>query len=155
MRSDHDPALAPRPPGLMQKFARYQSLRFILVGVLNTAFSYGMYAGFVFIGIDYKLANFFSLMLGILFSLKTQGHLVFKNTSNRLLGRFIIGWVAIYLCVIVFIGRLIALGLDAYSAGALALPVSVALSFVVQKFFVFRKSIPLQRGIQEGPGIDQ
>lgn len=141
MRSDRDPLLVPRTPSLLQKFAHYQSLRFILVGVLNTAFSYGMYAGFVFLGVDYRGANFLSLMLGILFSFKTQGRLVFKNTNNRLFGRFIIGWVGIYLCVIVFIGRLIALGLDAYSAGALALPVSVALSFVVQKFFVFRRPV--------------
>lgn len=115
-----------------------QMLRFILVGVLNTGFSYSIYAVGVYLGMRYQVANLVSLVIGILFSFKTQGLLVFGNSSNRLLGRFIISWTVIYLCVIGLIGRLLALGIDPYTAGALSLPVSVALSYVVQKFFVFR-----------------
>ena len=115
-----------------------QMLRFILVGVLNTGFSYSIYALCVYLGLRYQVANLVSLVIGILFSFKTQGLLVFGNSSNRLLGRFIISWTVIYLCVIGLIGRLLALGIDPYTAGALSLPVSVALSYVGQKFFVFR-----------------
>ncbi len=114
-------------------------IRFVLVGVLNTTFSYLIYAALLFFGLGYQLANLFTLVVGILFSFKTQGHLVFNNSDNRLLGRFIVSWVLIYCCVIIFIGRIIGLGFDAYAAGALALPFSMTLSYLAQKYFVFRQ----------------
>ena len=124
-------------------FAKAQTLhivRFLVVGMFNTAFSYAIYAGFLFIGFGYQLANLMALVMGILFSFKTQGHLVFKNTDNRFFGRFLVSWVLIYLCTIALIGRIIALGFNPYWAGALALPFSVALSYLTQKYFVFRTS---------------
>ena len=117
-----------------------RGIRFILVGILNTSFSYLIYALMLFIGFGYQLANLITVAIGILFSFKTQGHLVFNNPDNRLLGRFVLSWVLIYVCVIVLIGRIIAIGFDAYSAGALALPFSVTLSYLAQKYFVFRQS---------------
>ena len=117
-----------------------QAIRFVLVGVVNTTFSYLIYAGLLFVGLGYQLANLLALIVGILFSFKTLGHLVFRNTANRLLGRFVVSWAAIYVCVIFLIGRIMALGFDAYAAGALALPFSVGLSYLSQKYFVFRQT---------------
>lgn len=116
-----------------------QGLRFVLVGVLNTAFSYSIYAALLFVGLGYQSANFLALVVGILFSFKTQGHFVFFNPDNRRLGRFVLSWAVIYLCTIAVIGQIIGLGFDPYSAGALSLPFSVALSYLLQKYFVFRK----------------
>ena len=115
-------------------------VRFAVVGVLNTGFSYLIYATLLFVGFGYQLANFLALVLGILFSFKTQGRFVFQNSDNRLLGRFVLSWAFIYLCTITLIGRIIDFGFDAYSAGALALPFSVACSYLAQKYFVFRQS---------------
>ena len=115
-------------------------MRFALVGTLNTGFSYLIYAGFIFAGLGYQLANLLSLCIGILFSFKTQGHFVFNNRDNRLLGRFIVSWIGIYFCVIFIIGQIISFGFNAYSAGALTLPFSVILSYLAQKYFVFRSS---------------
>lgn len=122
------------------------AVRFIVVGILNTSVSYLIYALLLSVGVSYQIANLSALVIGILFSFKTQGHLVFNNRNNRLLGRFILSWVLIYICVILLIGRIIDFGLDAYTAGALALPFSAVLSYVVQKYFVFRGSAqPTQR----------
>ena len=41
-------------------------MRFVLVGVLNTAFSYLIYALLLFIGLGYQLANLSALVIGIL-----------------------------------------------------------------------------------------
>lgn len=117
-----------------------QAVRFIFVGVLNTGFSYLIYAVMLFVGLSYQLANLIALLTGILFSFKTQGHFVFNNTSNKLIGKFVIGWVLIYLANISFIGWLITFGFDAYWAGAMALPLSVTLSYLIQRFFVFRQT---------------
>lgn len=121
-----------------QRSARRQLVRFIVVGILNTSVSYALYSGFLFAGFGFRLANFLSLILGIVLSFKTQGHLVFNNTRNHLFGRFLLCWGIIYLCVIACIGRMMALGLNAYTAGALTLPISVALSYLTQKYIVFR-----------------
>jgi putative flippase GtrA len=120
------------------------AIRFVLVGTLNTAFSYLIYAGLLFAGLDYKIANLLTLILGVLFSFKTQGHLVFNNPDNRLLGRFVLSWAFIYVCVTAVIGKIINFGFDAYWAGALALPFSVVLSYLAQRYFVFRK-LPIEK----------
>lgn len=114
-----------------------QFFRFVAIGIVNTAFSYGIYAIFLFIGLNYAVANLLALLVGILFSFKTQGRFVFRNSDNRLFGRFLLSWAAIYLVAIFIIGQLISYGLNAYVAGALALPFTTALSYFSQKYFVF------------------
>lgn len=111
------------------------------MGGVNTAFSYAFYALFLFLGFGYAIANLMALMLGILFSFKTQGRFVFNNSDNRRFGRFVLTWVVIYLATIALIGQFIALGLNAYAAGALALPFSTGLSYLSQKYFVFRVAL--------------
>lgn len=123
---------------LVEKAKALHVVRFLIVGTINTSFSYLIYASLLYVGLGYQLANFWAMVMGILFSFKTQGYFVFNNSNNRLLGRFLISWTLIYLCTIILIGWIMALGFDAYSAGALALPFSVALSYLVQKYFVFR-----------------
>jgi putative flippase GtrA len=127
-------AAAVRPRGLL----RHRFIRFLLVGTVNTGFSYLVYAIFLFIGLHFALANLLALIFGILFSFHTQGHLVFDNTDRRLLGRFVLAWVVIYLANLCIIAGFVALGCGAYLAGALTLPFSTGLSYVVLKRFVFR-----------------
>ena len=114
-------------------------VRFGAIGVVNTAFSYAIYSALIYVGCNYALANLIALMLGILFSLKTQGALVFKSTENRRIFRFVFAWSLIYLCNILLISKFIDLGFSAYASGALALPFSTVLSYFAQKFFVFRR----------------
>lgn len=114
-------------------------VRFGVVGVVNTAFSYGVYAALIFVGCNYALANLVAVVLGILFSFKTQGTLVFRSTDNRRIVRFVFAWTLIYLCNIVLIAKFIDLGLSAYASGALAIPFYTVLSYFAQKYFVFRR----------------
>jgi putative flippase GtrA len=112
-------------------------IRFVLVGVLNTGFSYLIYAVLLFVGLGYQLANFFALVVGIVFSFKTQGTFVFNNTARGLFFRFAICWLLIYLCNIGFIRQMLIFGLDAYEAGALAIAPIAVLSYLLQKYLVF------------------
>ena len=57
--------------------------QFVLVGILNTAFGYGCFALFIYLGLHYTIAVLLGTCLGILFNFKTLGHLVFKNKQNR------------------------------------------------------------------------
>ncbi len=112
--------------------------KFVLVGLLNTAFSYAIYVALVFVGMNFALANLTALVIGIGFSFKTQGILVFNNVENRRLLRFILVWLVLYLFGILMISLFISLGFDSYASGALAIPFTTVLSYVAQRFFVFR-----------------
>ncbi len=114
-----------------------QAGRFVVVGLFNTAFSYAIYAVFLRLGLGYALANFLALVLSILVGFKLQGSLVFRNSDNRRLFRFVVAWALIYGFNIFVIARFLAMGFDAYASGALALPFTTVLSYLLQKFFVF------------------
>lgn len=114
-----------------------QFVRFLLVGIVNTGFSYSVYALLLFLTWPYALANLGAALLGILFSFGTQGRLVFGNRDLRLIGRFAACWLVIYGFNVALIASFIHFGLDAYVAGALALAPVVLASFLVQKFLVF------------------
>jgi putative flippase GtrA len=114
-----------------------QFVRFVAVGVLNTSFSFGIYVLLVFAGMPYVLANLLALIVGVLFSFRTQGQWVFRQTGWSRLKRFVPVWGLIYLVNIALIGLLMRRGLDAYAAGFAALPVVVLLSYWLQKRWVF------------------
>lgn len=116
-----------------------QLVRFVLVGIVNTGFSYAIYAVLLYLGLGYAIANLIALLVGILFSFKTQGILVFNNSDNRRLLRFILAWTFIYSINIFIIRRFVAMGLNPYAGGALALPFTILLSYLAQKYFVFRQ----------------
>lgn len=126
----------------MRKILSFQFVRFLLVGGLNTSFSYAVYAALLFMGLNYVMANLGSLVLGILFSFHSQGRLVFGNRDGQLIFRFAAVWCLIFLINILLISILIHAGLSAYWAGALAMVPITVISYFVQKFLVFGTSHP-------------
>jgi len=128
-----------RPENLLRKTLDRQIVRFLAVGLLNTGFSYSVYAFFVWIGLSYIVANLLSLLAGIAFSFRTQGKLVFGNPDARLFGKYVAVWLLIFLVNIGCIRVALGLGANAYLAGALALAPTIVLSYVLQKFVVFRR----------------
>jgi putative flippase GtrA len=119
-------------------------LRFLVVGVVSTAFSYGVYALLLFAGLHYAAANLGALVAAVPFGFKLQGRFVFDSTDNRLLGRFACAWVCIYAVNVLFIRQMIHAGFGGYMAGALAIPAIATLSYGVQRFFVFRRRQTVQ-----------
>lgn len=116
---------------------RHRWLRFLVTGGINTGFSYGVYALLVFMGLNYAISNLCSLVLGILFSFRTQSALVFNSSGQGLFWRYVGVWTVLYFSNIVMIGGLIRLGANAYTAGAIAIVPTAVLSFFLQKYFVF------------------
>ena len=121
----------------MNRLLNSQIVRFVLVGGMNTAFSYCVYAVLLFAGLPYALASFLALLVGIVFSFHTQGTFVFGNRDRRRILRFVLAWLVIYGFNISLIGLMLHFGLNAYWAGAVALVPVVMFSYVVQKVFVF------------------
>jgi acetyltransferase-like isoleucine patch superfamily enzyme len=123
----------------MHKLINTQLAKYAIIGTGNTAFSYSIYAAGIYIGLNYKTASLVGLLIGILFSFKTQGIFVFKNSDNNLIFKFIANWIILYLCMILFIKAFIDLGFSQYLAGIISLVPSTLLSFLSQKYFVFSK----------------
>ena len=118
-------------------FLRHQFLRFVLVGIGNSAFSYGAYAALLFIGLEYRVASLLALVLGIAVSFTTQGTVVFRNATRITLVKFVIAWVILYLINISLIALLMRFSLSAYLAGAVATVPVTLISYFVLKFAVF------------------
>ena len=115
----------------------HRVVRFLVVGSVNTLFSYAVYAGFLFGGLSYVYANFLALVAGIIFSFRTQGAFVFGNRNKSLFGRFVLCWTLIYLANIFLINEMMQLGFTAYVSGAMAIPLITVISYYAQKRFVF------------------
>ena len=113
-------------------------MSYLIVGLANTALSYALYAFFLSLGAEYRLANLAALVISIFTGFKLQGTYVFGNGSNRLIFRYIALWAMLYWSNITLIGLLKERGFNSYLAGAIALVPIVALSFVLQKYVVFR-----------------
>ena len=126
-------------------FIRHQFLRYLLVGVGNTAFSYGTYAALLLVGLDYRIASLLALVLGIAFSFITQGAVVFRNATSVTLVKFVVAWSLIYIFNIWVIALLMRVSMSAYLAGAVAIVPVTLISYVILKFAVFGRRVPARR----------
>ena len=122
---------------MMRRLLGFEFVRFLLVGLLNTGVSYAVYALFLYLGLTYVLANLMALLLGIVFSFRTQSALVFRRRNPRLIVRFAACWLMIFGLNIGLITLLMRTGLDPYTAGALALLPVTLISYFMQRIFVF------------------
>ena len=120
---------------------KIRSVRFILVGGVNTAFSYCVYSFFLFFGANYAVANLLAMIMGIFFSFHTQGFFVFQNKEKNLFHRYFFSWVAIYMANIYMIKKLMEFGFNSYISGALTIVPIGIFSYCIHKFFVFRRAV--------------
>jgi putative flippase GtrA len=112
-------------------------LSFLMVGALNTAFGYSCFSLLVFTGIHRSLALFLTTVLGIMFNFKTTGRLVFRSDDNSRIIRFIAVYGVVYLINLAVLEVLVRIGISVYLAGALLLLPSAAITFLLQRSFVF------------------
>lgn len=115
-----------------------QFLRFLAVGLLNTAFGYAVYAIAIFASLNPALALACATVCGVVFNFFTTGRLVFRNKAASLFPRFVIGYGVVYLVNVSLLYLLTGWGLGPLLAQALALPPTVVFTFVLMKLIVFR-----------------
>jgi putative flippase GtrA len=121
--------------------ARKQFITFLLVGVLNTFFGYSVYALFIFFGLHYSIAVLLSTCIGVLFNFNTIGKLVFKNSNNKLLIKFILVYALLYFLNVSLIKMLNHYSDNLYLIGLVAVFPMAMLAFMLNKLFVFRNSV--------------
>lgn len=116
-----------------------QIINFILIGILNTAFGYAMYAIFIGLGFHYIWAVIFSTIIGIIFNFKTIGKYVFNSHDNSLIIKFFAVYGVVFVVNISIIKLFKIYGYNDYIAGVFALIPSAGVSFVLNKYFVFKR----------------
>jgi len=136
-----------------------QFLRFSVVGVVNTAFGYGIYGLLLWLGVSLPLSLLGATVLGILFNFLTTGHLVFRDFAWDRLPRFIAAYGLMWMLGTVVISRVARLApyawlaarvdlleqwshawtqlaLEQFTAGVLVMPASTLLTYLLLRFFV-------------------
>lgn len=112
--------------------------RFIFVGIINTIFGYAVYALLIYLHFHYVWAALLSTIVGTLFNFKTTGKIVFNNSRNHLLLKFIMVYALVYILNITIIRIVTSFYSNQYLGGALALLVAVPVAFILNKEFVFK-----------------
>jgi putative flippase GtrA len=116
---------------------RWRFTRFLVVGLMNTAFGYGVFAVLLLAGLQYALAAFLSTVAGVLFNFKSYGALVFGKHDNRLLLRFIAVYAVCYGINLVPLAWAERHGISLLVTGAvIALPMA-AIAFLLNRRFVY------------------
>ena len=111
--------------------------KFLIVGFINTLFSYFLYVLFVAIGLIANVALLFQYIFGVLWNFKTTGTIVFQNKNNKLIFKFVASYVFTFLINSVLLKILINFVNDYLAQAILIIPIAL-LSFVILKYWVFK-----------------
>jgi putative flippase GtrA len=115
-------------------------IRFVFVGVVNTAFGYSLFSLFLFLGFLYPVAIFFSTIIGIAFNYQTIGRYVFRHRGKSKLLQFFGVYLIVYALNVYGIWQLELFGIDnKYISGALLILPMALISFILNKKVVFRE----------------
>ena len=113
-------------------------VKFIFVGVLNTAFGYMAYALLLFLGLHYTLAVVLSTIAGVLFNFKTTGTIVFKNNNNKLIFKFVAVYAITTTLGIIILRMAELAGINLYLAGLVSTGLCAIIAFLLNKNWVFK-----------------
>jgi putative flippase GtrA len=112
-------------------------LRFLVAGVLNTAFGYGLYAGLLWLGLDRYAAQAIGYVLGTGFNYLTYSRGVFRDAGPAKL-RFALSYAGNYLINLAGLRLASQFIADPYLAGAATTFAVVVLNYLVLRRLVFR-----------------
>jgi putative flippase GtrA len=117
---------------------------FNLIGLVNTLFTYGIYSLLVFLGTGYRLALLLEYCVGMTVSFFLNKKFTFHHTQKARAG-MLFSMAASYICVFLINLSLLVILVEkflvnTYVGQLIALAVSVGLSFLAQKYVVFRKN---------------
>ena len=131
---------------LIRRLLDYKPVRFVLVGGVNTVFGYGIFAAIYLLTHHRIRALVAATVLGVTFNYFTTGRLVFANKGAGAIIRFALVYAVLFLINIPLLEVLVGIGLPTLVAQAVALPAMVTLSYLINRYWVFRT-----RGSQAAP----
>jgi putative flippase GtrA len=121
-------------------------VKFVTVGLLNTAFGYSVFALIELTSASTGAAIVGANVIGMLFNYLTYGRLIFSDRGFRTLLPFAAGYAVILLANFLIVAALIRLCVAALPAQAIAMPWLILLSYLINRLVVFRAREPEQSG---------
>jgi len=122
----------------VNKIFSHEVVRFLLVGMLNTAIGYLFFVIFYFF-IQIKIyALLFAYLVGILVNYKTYSDLVFRIRDKRIFINFILIYIAIFIFNTLILKLFTeVLTIDVYIAQFIAICVITPILYILNKKYVF------------------
>jgi putative flippase GtrA len=125
----------------MMDLLDWRFVRLLLVGLLNTAFGYSVFALFILLNLHYSIAALLSTICGILFNFKTTGQLVFGSRDNSLLLRFFGVYGVTYVVGVLCLRVATAYQWNVLIVAAVLLPPMAVVSYTLNRVFVFGATV--------------
>ena len=116
-----------------------QFLRFILVGILNTAFGYVVFATIYLLTRAPVFAIVSGTVICVIFNFFTTGRIVFENNKISRLIPFALNYAVICTLNILLFKFLESVGFQVFIAQLVCLPLVVLAGFIFNKKFVFAR----------------
>jgi putative flippase GtrA len=111
--------------------------RFLLVGMLNTAVGYVLYAAFYLLSGAPRLSLILATAVGVIFNFFSTGRIVFANRRAAAFPSFVAGYALTLGLNIVLLDVMIRFGLHPLWAQLCALLIVVPVSYGINAFLVF------------------
>lgn len=115
----------------------WQFVRFLVVGAINTAFGYAVFATSIATGASPLTALVLTYAIGVPFNYLTTGRFVFRRAGAAFI-RFVVAYVVIYAFNVVLYKVVAATGANPLLVQALCVPVVAVFSFLLFRFHVFK-----------------
>lgn len=113
-------------------------LRYVLTGILNTAFGYAAYAVLILLGATPLIALTLGALIGIVFNFNTTGRLVFQQKGWNPIFRYVCAWSGLLAINWILLESLDRWGIGPLPGQAICLMAIVPLGYYVMRTFVFR-----------------
>ncbi|PPD46599.1 MAG: polysaccharide biosynthesis protein GtrA [Methylocystis sp.] len=130
-------AILARLHTLRMRLWRLRFARFLVVGVGNTLFGYGVFYLLLGAGLAPTPALALATLIGVVFNFFTTGRVVFASADSTLLWRFACVYVVVFVVNAALLEWVVALGVAPAAAQALLLAPCVALSYLLNRTLVF------------------
>jgi putative flippase GtrA len=109
-------------------------IRFVIVGVVNTAFGYGLYALLVLANAPPQIALFLSFFIGVLWNYFTTARFVFQVSGFGRLPAYAACYVFVYALNAGSLHAALVAGIAPLIAQAILTPIAAILTFVLVSF---------------------
>ena len=123
--------------GLRARLWSLRFARFLVVGVLNTLFGYGLFFALLEARLAPTPALALATIAGVAFNFVTTGRVVFASSDATRLWRFASVYAIVFFVNDALLELALRLGLSPALAQAALLPPCVALSYVLNRTLVF------------------
>jgi putative flippase GtrA len=119
---------------------RWRLARFLFVGAFNTIFGYGVFFALLRADLAPTLALAAATVVGVAVNFFTTGRIVFANSDATLLWRFVLVYAFVFIVNAILLKAALRAGFEPALAQALLLGPCVALSFFLNRTYVFALS---------------